>query len=132
MKNINAIEVKNVVKSFKLYSDKPNTLKERLVRFGKNKIESRVVLDNNTIPDSEFDIVPSTKIPPEDIIHLWYRGQPSGFIYKPSDDSTNSDVTIVPEDGVIHFSLGGLLGDYTFDVVEKSGDIKTYDIHYCY
>ena len=46
MKNINAIEVKNVVKSFKLYSDKPNTLKERLVRFGKNKIESRVVLDN--------------------------------------------------------------------------------------
>lgn len=89
---------------------------------------TRVVLDNNTIPDSDFDIVPSTKIPPEDIIHLWYRGQPSGFIYKPSDDNTSSDVTIVPEDGVIHFSLGGLLGDYTFDVVEKSGDIKTYDI----
>ena len=32
-----AVDVKNVTKNFKLYSDKANTLKERLVRGKKNK-----------------------------------------------------------------------------------------------
>ena len=32
-----AIEVKNVTKSFKLYYDKPSTLKERLVFWNKKK-----------------------------------------------------------------------------------------------
>ena len=41
-----AIKVENVTKSFKLYSDKPNTLKERLVRGKKNKIEIHTVLKN--------------------------------------------------------------------------------------
>ncbi len=41
-----AIEVKNMTKTFKLYSDKPNTLKERIVRGKKNKIEVRTVLKN--------------------------------------------------------------------------------------
>ena len=89
----------------------------------------QVALDNNTIPDNTFDIIPSTKVPPEDIVHLWYHGQPEGFIYKPSEDRS-SDITIVPESGVIHFSLGGLLGDYTFDVKDRDGDIKTYDIQF--
>ena len=40
-----AIEVKNVTKNFKLYSDKPNTLKEILVRGKKNKTTIRTVLD---------------------------------------------------------------------------------------
>ena len=44
MKKENAIEVKNMTKSFKLYSDKPNTLKERLVRGFKNKNEVHTVL----------------------------------------------------------------------------------------
>ena len=44
-KNI-AIVAKNVYKNFKLYSDKPNTLKERLVRGWKNKTEVRTVLKN--------------------------------------------------------------------------------------
>ncbi len=39
-----AIEIKNVTKRFKLYYDKPNTLKERIVRFGKNTAEERTVL----------------------------------------------------------------------------------------
>ena len=39
-----AIKVDHVTKSFKLYSDKPNTLKERLVRGRKNKVELRTVL----------------------------------------------------------------------------------------
>lgn len=42
--NENAIEVKNVTKSFKLFYDKPTTLKERLVFWNRKKSESRIVL----------------------------------------------------------------------------------------
>lgn len=45
MKNY-AIKVNDVTKTFKLYSDKPNTLKEKLVRGRKNKTEVRKVLEN--------------------------------------------------------------------------------------
>ena len=41
-----AIRIRNVTKTFKLYSDKPNTLKERLVRGYKNKTEYRLILDD--------------------------------------------------------------------------------------
>lgn len=44
-KNI-AIKVTDMTKTFKLYTDKPNTLKERLVRGSKNKTEVRTVLKN--------------------------------------------------------------------------------------
>ena len=44
-----AIDVNNVTKSFKLYSDKPQTLKERIVRGWKNKTEERTVLKNINI-----------------------------------------------------------------------------------
>ena len=44
--NENAIEVKNVTKSFKLFYDKPTTLKERLVFWKNNKKEVREVLKN--------------------------------------------------------------------------------------
>jgi ABC-2 type transport system ATP-binding protein len=44
-----AIIVKNVTKKFKLYSDKPMTLKERIVFWNKNKIEVRTVLDNISV-----------------------------------------------------------------------------------
>ncbi len=42
----NAIEVKDMTKDFKLYSDKPQTLKEKIVRGFKNKTEIRTVLKN--------------------------------------------------------------------------------------
>lgn len=42
--NENAIEVKNVTKSFKLFYDKPTTLKERLVFWNRKKAEKRTVL----------------------------------------------------------------------------------------
>ena len=42
----NAIEVKNVTKSFKLFYDKPTTLKERLVFWNRKKSESRIVLND--------------------------------------------------------------------------------------
>jgi len=41
-----AIEVKNMSKDFILFGDKANTLKERIIRFGKNKREVRNVLNN--------------------------------------------------------------------------------------
>ena len=41
-----AIQVNNVTKTFKLFYDKPNTLKERLVFWNKKKSENHVVLEN--------------------------------------------------------------------------------------
>lgn len=46
MKKENAIEVTNMTKRFKLFYDKPSTLKERLVFWNHKKAETRTVLDN--------------------------------------------------------------------------------------
>lgn len=88
----------------------------------------RVVLDNNTIPNKAFDIVPTYKIPPEDIIHIYLQGDPQGFIMQP--DEGQSQTYIYPESSIIHFSLGGLLGDYTIDASDKDGNVNTYDIKF--
>ena len=86
-----------------------------------------VALDNNTIPDPEFDIVPSYQIPPENIIHIFLEGQSMGYIFNP-DDRT-SEVELHPEESCIHFSLGGLLGKYTIDVLENGEEVE-YDIKF--
>ena len=58
MKKENAIEVRNMTKSFKLYSDKPNTMKERLVRgWKKNNNEIHTVLKNINIDIEKGDTV---------------------------------------------------------------------------
>ena len=85
-----------------------------------------VALDFNTIPDDSFEIIPSTKLDPKEIVHLWYQGKPQGFVLQPD---TESSYVRYPETAVIHFSLGGLLGDYTLDAV-SDGDVKTYDIQF--
>lgn len=41
-----AIKVNNMTKQFKVYYDKPKTLKERLVFWKNNKVERRTILDN--------------------------------------------------------------------------------------
>ncbi len=46
MKKENAIEIKNMTKTFKLFYDKPSTLKERLVFWNHKKADVRTVLDN--------------------------------------------------------------------------------------
>lgn len=46
MNKENAIEVKNMTKTFKLFYDKPSTLKERLVFWNHKKSETRTVLDD--------------------------------------------------------------------------------------
>jgi hypothetical protein len=38
--------------------------------------------------------------------------------------------TDLPEEAVIHFSLGGLLGEYTIDTVDKEGNEVEYDIQF--
>ena len=91
----------------------------------------KVALDNNTIPNSEYDIIPSTKIPPEDIIHLWEQGKPKGYILDPESSLSNTEsLVLLPEDACIHFTLGGLLGDYKFDSIDKDGNTVTYDIQF--
>ena len=88
----------------------------------------RVSLDGNTIPDKEFDIVPSYKIPPEDILHIYELGQPLGYIYQPNDNFSNCEIH--PESSCIHFSLGGLLGDYSIRARDENGDEFDYDIKF--
>lgn len=90
-----------------------------------------VSLDYNTIKDDEFDIIPSYKIPPEEIVHIWQQGKPQGYIMQPnSDDIYNSQYVVLPESSVIHFSLGGLLGDYTLSARNKDGEEIEYDIQF--
>lgn len=91
-----------------------------------------VILDINTIREDDYDIVPSYKIPPESIVHLWYRGKPQGFIMDPDPDSMTSanDRLILPESACIHFSLGGLLGDYTLESKDAEGNVIEYDIQF--
>jgi hypothetical protein len=100
---------------------------------GVNQRRELIALDNNTIPAPDYDIIPSYIIPPEDIIHLWYQGEPQGYIYQSTDSEdlrTGNVATInYPESSVIHFSLGGLLGKYTINGHTEDGDI-TYDIQF--
>lgn len=52
-----SIEVKNVTKKFKVFYDKPNTLKERLVFWKNNKSEERTVLQNIDLKIKKGDTV---------------------------------------------------------------------------
>lgn len=88
-----------------------------------------VALDNNTIADEDFDIIPSYKIPPEDIIHVWEQGEPQGYILQPEENS--SEIILYPESACIHFALGGMLGDYKISVRDKNtGEPIEYDIKF--
>lgn len=86
-----------------------------------------VVLDDNTIKNNQYDIVPSYKIPPETLIHLYQVGEPFGYLMYADD---NSNPIALPESAIIHFSLGGLLGDYTIEGRDKNGDQQQYDIKF--
>ncbi len=93
-----------------------------------NNIKRGVALDNNTIPDDDFDIIPSYNVPPEDVVHIWHRGCPQGYIYQPDDQV--QDFITYPESAMIHFSLGGLLGKYTINATESDGTEEVYDIKF--
>jgi len=87
-----------------------------------------IVLDNNTIPEDDYDIIPSYKIPPDTIVHLWKDGKPCGYLMNPEDNQSN--IMLLPEAACIHFSLGGLLGDYTLEATTRDGTPETYDIQF--
>lgn len=102
--------------------------------YGNNISADKISLDTNTIQDLEFDIVPSYKLPPEDVLHLWDKGRPEGFIYQPDpsdlDLGDNTRSIKYPESAIIHFSLGGLLGEYSIDARNSKGEINRYDIQF--
>lgn len=91
-------------------------------------------LDDNTLINNDYDIIPSYMIPPEDVIHVWYRGEPQGFIYQPSSDDSSifstSEAISYPESSIIHFSLGGLLGKYHITAQTSDGNTMDYDIQF--
>lgn len=87
-----------------------------------------VVLDTNTITDDTYDIIPSYKVPPETIVHLWLQGKPQGYLIDP--DESQYQIEITPDEAVIHFSLGGLLGDYTIQAKDSDGNDISYDIQF--
>ena len=63
---------------------------------GEHQNRELVALDNNTLLNLDYDIIPSYMIPPEDIIHIWYQGHPQGYIYQPtSGDNSYSSTQIV-------------------------------------
>jgi len=100
---------------------------------GVNQKRELVSLDDNTLINSDYDIIPSYMIPPEDIIHLWWRGQPQGYVYQPADSDnifSGTEAISYPESSVIHFSLGGLLGKYHINARTADGEDRDYDIQF--
>jgi hypothetical protein len=95
-----------------------------------NYSQKGVVLDNNTILNDNYDIIPSTKLPPETVVHIWQMGKPVGFIIDPDDDMQITNTMLVPEEACIHFSLGGLLGDYKIFTTTTDGESQEYDIQF--
>lgn len=87
-----------------------------------------VSLDNNTIANDSFEVIASYKIPPEDVVHLWSKGRPAGYAFQPDENA--STAIQYTENDIIHFSLGGLLGDYTLNGVNNDGEEETYDIQF--
>ncbi len=101
-----------------------------LYRTTAGKSKTGIALDNNTILDEEYDIIPSSQLLPEDVLHIWQYGEPVGYIYRPDDGSKST--TIYPDDSIIHFSLGGLIGKYKIDLPtlgSESGDTE-YDVQF--
>lgn len=101
---------------------------------GTHQRRSLMSLDNNTLPNADYDIIPSYMIPPEDIIHLWYRGEAQGYVYQPSSEDTSlfstSEAISYPESSIIHFSLGGLLGKYHITAQTSDKSNIDYDIQF--
>ena len=93
-------------------------------------IRKGVVLDNNTIVNEEYDIIPSTQIPPENIVHLWQQGKPCGYIMEPDDTQLVQVPLLLPEQACIHFSLGGMLGKYKLSGVDSENNPIDYDIQF--
>lgn len=91
--------------------------------------QEKIAIDDNTIGNEDFDIICCYKIQPEDVIHLWRHGVPEGYILEP-DENLDAQYIRYPESSIIHFSLGGLLGEYTISGKTQSGEVVDYDIQF--
>lgn len=92
-------------------------------------------LDHNDIPDNDYDIIPSHKLDPTEVVHIWSQHKPFGYIYAPSEEAVNGNFVyaqnvILPETAIIHFSLGGVIGDYQITGKDNQGNDVTYDIQF--
>lgn len=87
-----------------------------------------ISLDHNSVRDDLYEIVPSYKILPETIAHLWEKGKPEGFAIQ--DDESDIEAVRYDENAIIHFSLGGLLGEYTITAKNSDGDTIDFDIQF--
>lgn len=90
---------------------------------------TKVALNNNSVPGDDYDIIPSMKLEPENVTHLYKDGQPYGYIVDP-DEEGHSEFVVFPESSIIHFSLGGLLGEYSINLTDSQGNVENYDIQF--
>lgn len=104
----------------------PTTQMYRLEGEGQNT-QKLYSLDGNSQRDDSYEIVPSYKIPPETVLHAWYQGKPNGYIYQ---DADSQYVIKYPEEAIIHFSLGGLLGDYSIVGKDSTGNEIEFDVQF--
>lgn len=88
----------------------------------------QISLDGNTLRDDEYEPVPAYKLDPQNIIHIWHKGNPLGYVFQPKEDSI--ETIQYDEDSIIHFTLGGLLGDYSIPGKDTSGNDVEYDIQF--
>lgn len=108
-----------------LYIPTTDLYKERV---GESR-KTQIALDNNTIPGDHFDIVPAMKLQPENVVHLYEDGSPFGYILEP-DEGEVDEYTVLPESSIVHFALGGLLGDYSVNLDDNDGDTRTFNIKF--
>jgi hypothetical protein len=64
---------------------------------------------------------------PEDVLHIYHQGKSEGYIYQPGEKAR--EYLIYPDEAVIHFSLGGVLGKYKIDTLDN-GEKKEYDVKF--
>lgn len=86
-----------------------------------------ISLDGNTIRDDSYEVIPSTKVDPQTCLHLCYQGNPEGYAI---DKNDGTPAVRYDENAIIHFTLGGLLGDYTLAAKDENGDEVEYDIQF--
>lgn len=86
-----------------------------------------ISLDHNTVRDDLYEVVASCKLPPEDCVHLWYQGRSQGYGLV---DEKLGETVRYDENAIIHFTLGGLLGDYTIPGRDENGEEIEFDIQF--
>lgn len=85
-------------------------------------------LDGNTIQDTSFDLIPSYKLDPKNVLHLYKLGEDVGYVYQ-KDDNFNQ-IQVQSPSSIIHFSLGGMLGEYQFQSMTTDGKEEDYDVKF--